>query len=363
MNTQDLTSLIQETLGDRKLLLATYHGSQLYGTAQDTSDLDIRVIFAPTCEEILTGKTDFSVDNNPDCSRLGLGDVDISGFSLARYLRLLGKFDVNSVEMLFASQSGSQSLIFMDPALRDIHAKANVLIGTGGSSPIGHARAIAGPYAPDGDSYMVAIKHGVDALQAALKNGATPDMRLYEVDGLITQLRAMEGAAFVAHDQQGQIVTEENLPQEAKDTGRLSHHTIFVTVADRKIGTTNTLGSTLSVLEKPLKRLTEETQARRARMTGSKISPKDLYHAVRILHQYVEIQKTGTLTFPRPNADVLKAIRTETISKTDLLSVIEKAFEDAVTAKSKGLPFQETADLDIQKQMIVDIHKKIVVED
>ena len=182
---------IDTLLQGRRLLLATFHGSRLYGTATPESDIDVRIVFLPTAEEILTGTIDFSMDNNPKKLRLGKDDVDVAGFSYARFLRLLGKFDVNAVEMFFAAQSGSDALIHVDPdILSEMSTHIHHLIAVKDSSPIGHARAIAGPMAPDQGDYIQAFQDGHDMVKSALATyGGTT--KLHDVPGLVARLRAL----------------------------------------------------------------------------------------------------------------------------------------------------------------------------
>lgn len=352
---------VRATLGERRVLLATFHGSRLYGTATPTSDLDVRVVFLPTDEEILMGEHDFSYDNNPTKRTLGLGDVDVSAFSFSRFLRLLGKFDVNAVEMLFASTPGTPALITSDEqVMGTVRSHAPQLLAMGGASPISHARAIVGSMAPDQDAYTEAFQHGLDAILAA-QHTAGSSTRLYQVPDLLAKLRALPGAAWMAHGTHERVILEEDIPSDVLAAGRWAGHSLFVLVADRKLATTMTLHEMEAVLSKPLRRMKDELKARRARAEGVAISPKDLYHAVRILDQFTELQTTGVLTFPRPNADTLLAIRNGQITGDALQGVINTAFSQALAAKEQPSPFVKVADTDLRRTLTIQAHRAAVL--
>lgn len=365
-HTRDLAlDALRDTLGPRPVVFAAFHGSRLYGTATPTSDLDVRAVFLPTVPEILLGKIDFTLDNNPEKKSLGLGDVDVAAFSFARFLRLLGKFDVNAIEMLFASQPGTPALLACDTDLMArVRTMAHLLVATGGSSPIGHARAILGALAPDQDEYVDAFRTGVAALEAA-KTTADPDgkgVKLYQVPGLIAQLRSLPGAQYRAHGRdQDAIVLEQHIPPEAIATGRWKEHTLFVTVADRMISTSMSVHEAEAILRKPLRRLEGEVMARRARLEGVAVSPKDMYHALRILWQFVEIQETGSLTFPRPQAEILQQVRSGTITGDALQSLIDEVFAQAMAAKERPMPFAVVPDTAARDALLVDVHKQAVL--
>lgn len=52
-------------------------------------------------------------------------------------------------------------------------------------------------------------------------------------------------------------------------------------------------------------------------------SVKNAYHSIRLLDQGIELLKTGSMTFPRPNADYLRAIRNGEILFDDLSALRE----------------------------------------
>lgn len=357
-----LQHALDTLLDGRRLLFAARHGSTLYGTQTPDSDTDIRAVFIPSVAEILTGKIRFSLDNNPQKLKLGLGDIDITAFSLVQFLHLLGKFDVNAVEMLFASEPGNPALLYADQdAMAQLRAMAPALIGMAGSSPIGHARAVMGALAPDQDTYIDAFQTAMDALVQARADAGTDTHRLYQCPGLLGALRALPRAVYQAQNHaERTVIPEADIPAEVLAEGRWAQHTLFVNIVDRLVPTTMTLHEAIAVLAKPLARMRGQQVSRRARLEGNPVSPKDIYHAIRILTQFVELQQTGRLVFPRPNADVLLGIRHGQITGPDLQAIINAAFHHAQEALDGPQPFPDNADAEQCDRLIIAFHRDAI---
>ena len=352
--------------GGRRVVFASFHGSRLYGTATPDSDLDVRGVVLPTAEEILLGRASYALTSNVDHKALGKDDVDVTLFSLEKFLLLLGKFDVNAVEMLYAAHPRNPCVVALDEDLvAPVQAAAPNLVGMAESSPIGHARAALGALAPDQDGFVEVFQEAVDLIAAAMPaddpTGAST--KLYTNPTLLARLRALPGGAFSAHGQHaGAVTLEQDIPAEVLAAGRWPSHTLFVHVGDRKISTSVSMEEALTVLRKPLQRMVGELKARRARLEGVEVSTKDIYHAVRILWQYVELQATGSLVFPRPQAPLLRAIRSGKVAGPALMAAIEEAFQAVVTARALPMPFRAYPDTDVRDALLVAFHRGVVCD-
>lgn len=140
---------VSRLLSGRTALAVLRYGADLYGTADAASDIDIRVIFAPTAEEILLGQIDFALDNNPEKNPMQPGDLDILGLSLARYLALLNRGDMTALELLNAASHPEASLL-VHPQFRPLICSAQALAGGARGKALGRARGALGALSPDG---------------------------------------------------------------------------------------------------------------------------------------------------------------------------------------------------------------------
>jgi uncharacterized protein len=64
-------------------------------------------------------------------------------------------------------------------------------------------------------------------------------------------------------------------------------------------------------------------------------SVKNAYHSIRLLEQGIELLERGDITFPRPNADLLRSIRNGEIKFEDLAALREKRTVEFATAEEK----------------------------
>ncbi len=66
-------------------------------------------------------------------------------------------------------------------------------------------------------------------------------------------------------------------------------------------------------------------------------SIKNAYHAIRLLEECIELLKTGTITFPRPNADFLRQVRHGLIEESKLKEIwesLDKQIPDLIASSS-----------------------------
>jgi hypothetical protein len=84
-----------------------------------------------------------------------------------------------------------------------------------------------------------------------------------------------------------------------------------------------------------------------------------MYHAVRVAHEAMELMETGKLTFPRPERDLLLAIRRGEIPYEEVSQMIEENLirvEEAV--ESSQLP--EEPDWDFTDRFVERIYRSTV---
>lgn len=99
--------LYEQIKADGRLLYECVVGSQSYGTALPTSDVDKKFIYIETLDNILTGN---------DTCQLSITD-DYVGYELGRYLELLAKQNPNIIELLHADE---QFVEFCHPMFREL---------------------------------------------------------------------------------------------------------------------------------------------------------------------------------------------------------------------------------------------------
>ena len=299
---------IQTLLGERKIVLAVKYGSDLYGTANNDSDTDIRVVFLPTPTELLMGETDFTIDSNVESRDLGAGDIDVVAISFMRFLNMLGKMDMGAVEMLFASQNPDMTL-HNDPLINWVYNSKDALLAFTSGSFMKGVRANLGPLMPDAPDHRQSYQDVLDAT-ADLDD----QIKLGDMLDTLDALRNSD-VDFLVIEKDHNLVGDEALDMLTSGADCLKQS--FITVRGSKIQLTGRLLTLRqmckSAVDKSRKELEKGTAA---------VGPKQIYQAIRLLDEYVELAADGQLTFPREIASLLTSIRNQTVGEDALKKLI-----------------------------------------
>ena len=88
----DLKRSLEILKSEGRLLMECVAGSHLYNLNTESSDLDIRGVFAPTLEELIFGNYREEISDN---------DQDIKYYSLPKFIKLASECNPNIIELLF----------------------------------------------------------------------------------------------------------------------------------------------------------------------------------------------------------------------------------------------------------------------
>ena len=79
---------------------------------------------------------------------------------------------------------------------------------------------------------------------------------------------------------------------------------------------------------------------------------KSMYHAVRVACEAIEILETGSLTFPRPEAELLVSIRRGEIPFDEVATMIQHGLRDVERAVEAS-DLREEADWDAAERFVI----------
>ena len=125
-------------------------GSRLFGCSTKDSDYDYKSVFVPDARSILLG--------NSSVSDFQQTEGDVSTFSFQKYLHLLCKMEINSIEMLFAEP------IIKSDVWTKLYNNRYKLLNKNKKAFTGFAKSQAMRYAVRGDRYNT-LKKVVDTLE------------------------------------------------------------------------------------------------------------------------------------------------------------------------------------------------------
>jgi hypothetical protein len=325
-------------------ILTMRHGSWLYGTATESSDIDIKEVFIPPARSILLGRGKRSVNFNAKASdadgfapKNKPGDVDTEAYSLGKFMELALEGQTVAVEMIFATPLLQPKDYTGEWA--EIYENRRRLMSKGVSAFLGYCRKQCAKYGVKGS--RVAAARAITELLAGL----------IEAHGHLTKLG--DHAAII---EQWVRETEhaEILDIEIKTQGKTIRH---LSVCQKKAPYAITLKDAHFIYQ----RLFEE-YGQRAKLAerNEGIDWKALSHAVRVGTQSIEYLLDEHVTFPRPDAPHLLKIKRGEIPYAVVAEEIEALLveveEAALKSALPGKPDEAWAE-----NFIVDVYQAAVV--
>lgn len=285
-----------------KTVVRILAGSHLYGTNVEGSDEDHKVIFIPSGRDILLQKVKDAYHKKP-----GEG-IDLEFWSLQKFLHLACMGQVVAIDLLFAP---AESFVGEHSAVWDeIQANRDQFVSKNCSAFVEYCRQQAKKYIVRRER-LISLQHAVGYFTSLVDKFPNPaTIKLTEVD-TIEEFAAANGFTDL-------------ISLETAQGHQLQH----LSVCDTMVPIT----ASVKVAYGTYKRKLENYGKRVAAAAEGEGDWKSLYHAVRVGYQAIELLTTGKLTFPRPEKDVLLAIRqgrmsfeaTQALIETNLVRVEEE---------------------------------------
>jgi hypothetical protein len=280
-------------------ILTVKHGSHLYGTSTPQSDTDFKGVHLPSGRGILLGRAEDVIDRgtNNTSAKNTADDTDYQSYSLQKFLMMLSKGDTVATEMLFTPYPEQQDArIWMD-----IYNNRDKFLNRDCKGFVGYCVRQAAKYGIKG-SRMNAIQDMLNFLKGRQRGD-----RMSTIEAELHDWSAGR-----------EHVMWHNIPNpNGSDNWHLD-------VCDRKVSMNLGIGAAIDIWT----RIWDNYGARaRAAMTNDGIDWKAVSHAVRVARQALELLQTGIITFPRPDAEELLAIK---LGQLDYESVVAPLLEDLV---------------------------------
>ena len=282
---------------ETKQLVKIRHGSHLYGTSTPASDTDFKGVHLPSGRKIILQRPENVIDGQvklSDTIKNQAGDIDYQSYSLQKFLKMLADGDTVATEILFAPQ---ESIVESDPLWLDIQAQGKHLLNRQCKGFVGYCVRQAAKYGIKG-SRMKAVKLLVDFLKDLPPSEKLQTVAM-ELDGLVKREEHMFW---------------ENIP--SPNASVMWH----IVCCDRKMPMTTHIGEAYKVYNKVWENYGDRA---RAAMNNEGIDWKAISHAVRVARQAIELLTTGKITFPRPDAVELLAIKQGKIPYDEVEPMLE----------------------------------------
>ncbi|GAB7550702.1 nucleotidyltransferase domain-containing protein [Novosphingobium sp. 11B] len=314
-------------------LVRIAHGSHLYGTSTPASDRDYKGVHLPSGEAIVLQRAEDVLDRGVRSKIAGTDKnaadaIDDQSYSLQKFFGMLAKGDTVATEILFAPTP-----VEADPLWSDVQGVGRQLLNRQCKGFVGYCVRQAAKYGIKG-SRMSAVRRLLDLLEAetAIGHGALKLATMTE------QLRT-----FAAGEEHAEWV---NVPSP---NGEELWH---IDCCDRKMPVTAAIAEARKVYAKVWENYGERA---RAAMTNEGIDWKAMSHAVRVARQAIELLRTGSITFPRPDADELLEIKRGLKPYADVSVMLERLVAEVQEASCASI-LPETTDGALADLMTRDLY-------
>lgn len=321
-----------------RTLVRMQFGSHVYGTNVPTSDLDFKAIHVPAAADILLQRVRPSINNGKkkdDGQKNGPDDVDFESFALQKFMAMLLEGQTVALSMLFTPE---QWIIEQSPEWAFIRSNRQRWLHRSVSAFAGYCRQQANKYGIRGS--RVAASRAVLTWAEAMVNahGTQGKLRDHwpEVEELTT--RGLEHVAIV------------------EGTHADSQPVRFLEVCNRKIQEHATFKEAYAIS----KRVFDE-YGQRALLaeTNQGVDWKACMHAVRVSREAEELLLHHTITYPRPEADLLLAIRKGELPYKDVAEMLETGL-DRLEECHRISTLPDRGDQAGAEAFVIDVYRKAV---
>lgn len=329
-------------------LFSVLTGSHLYGTAGPNSDFDYKAVVLPKLDDLLLNKKVTNRKEKPE--GLKAGDKMLAGETETEYLPLQVFFDdffngqTYALEVAFAVVQGLHEVPGVNgekdnrfayqqrmmTELVDRFLTSNV------KKMVGYAVAQSRMYGLKTERYT-SLKEFLDTVYMYF------DKTMFSELSVETKMRHTRLNSDVHELLLRTVLTLPHVKEVQVFNARGGKETSpGLEVAGKQFPLTNSWHTVYSSLKGTLTNYGERVK----QFDGEGVDWKALSHAMRITEQVLELSRTGTLVFPRPNADFLRAVKNGEVSLDEATAYLDTAFSMVDEAVSKSVLRERTPELE-----------------
>jgi hypothetical protein len=326
-----------------RVLAKIQFGSHLYGTATAASDTDIKTVYVPAASDILLQRAGRSTRHGRPKApneRNVATDTDEENLPVQNFLHLLADGHPTMLDMLFAP--AANMLDPPDPVWHEIFTQRERIVTRRAVRYVDYCRTQAKRYGIRG-SRLWELRMTIEWLDSMIGLHGEKARLSMAAMALQEWLQRSDTFQFTG------IVT-----QPTPNGGTLDH----LRCCDKMAPLTITLLAARQVFVRQFDLYGE--RARQAE-TNDGVDWKAVAHAVRLGEQAVEFLTTGFVTFPRPNAADLLAIRQGHEPYQAVAVRIENLF-DEIKQAALSSRLRDEPDGDFVDDLVLRLHREQVCD-
>ena len=321
-----------------KKIVEIKFGSHLYGTSTPASDLDIKGIYLPSAEDILLQQVTPTININrvkAQGEKNTAEDIDLEMFTPARFLQLVAEGQTIALDMLFAP---NDCILAYDPLWQEIKSIAHKLVNKKATAFIGYCRKQAHKYGAKGD--RLALVRQCNRLLTSAEDQY----------GTTAKLEIIRGAFLP-------LVKESNYISFGATAQPDGSQAEYIEICGKKA----LFGASIKLARTMSDKLLNDYGARaRAAETNNGVDWKALSHAVRIANEAIELLDTKKITFPRPEAAHLLAIKQGKLPYEEVAREIDMLLAQVEQAEANS-QLQNGFDQKLINEFVIKLHREVIL--
>ena len=316
-------------------------GSHVYGTNLPTSDTDYKAIAIPSKKDIIMQRVFKTVNKSTgnEKTKNTADDVDYEVFALHYFMKLLTEGQTVCLDMIHTPKKYWSSV---DSLWYDLLANKHKLLSKKMTAFSGYCQSQAAKYGLKG-SNLSAYQTAIDFFQAQPVHKKIGDVDLAPLLQALSQikLKALNGK----EDDSGKLVS---IPHKVT----LVDEWYLQVGPKTKVPLSAKCGLAVEIFTNQFNKYGERAKLAQ---TNQGVDWKALMHAVRVCDEAIELCKTGTITFPRPNAEYLLKIRKGEYSYELVANEIEIGLIQLNFAIEKSV-LSETPDVQFIEDFVYEVY-------
>jgi hypothetical protein len=320
-------------------IVMTVHGSHLYGTNTENSDVDYKGLYINTSfrDFILNNETNhYQSSTGPKDGKNNPGDIDISLFELRKFIKLVCDGEMIAIDMIhtpdsmYVNRTGEYFEIW-----KHIQNNRKMFYSKNMKAYVGYARKQAAKYGLKGSRLS-----SLEKLVIVTENlGQYNPCYLRDLFDMSDSMPINEHCFLVE--------------AEIKGTGSQKFYEV--------LGSKYQLSMLYSDFRQAiLNKWSKYGERSNAAKNNEGVDWKAISHAFRACYQLKEIFETGDLIYPLKDREFLRDIKLGKASWNEIQPLLEQSIDDLHVLSSKS-NYPETVDKDYWDNFIVDVYRAILI--
>lgn len=319
--TKEQKEWLESKLSKVQPIYVGFHGSYLYGLAHEQSDIDIKVIYLPSKEELILGNAIKTYNHKNDDL-----DIEVEIKSLSSFLKSASSVDTNCVDLL---HTPDEMILYKDPIWDEMVKHRKGMYAKKMKGLIGYIKTHTHKYNNKIDR--------LDEMNWLLS--LAEDVIVSNPDDTVKDLA--ECSEF----------TDKKLKYIKPVTLVKDHEQQYLEVCGKKYIYTWSIKELIKALEHEVNRYGKRTNE------GSTkgMDTKSLSHALRVLSETEEIIETRDIKFPLRERDYIMKVKMNQVGVQEVMEDIDSRFNKVMKMlEESDLP--EEVDLSSMYKSLTDYY-------